>query len=157
MADPSADPADVVRDALAWSNGDESKIDAIAEDVDVYGPGLPKGKVHSREEFASFIEANREGFTDYEIAMQELVAGDEVVMVELTVSGTHTDELMGIPPTYREMEIPTVDKFVVEDGQVVEWRSYFDSQEIPEQLELSFPGIIGQLPKLAWRKIRSRV
>jgi steroid delta-isomerase-like uncharacterized protein len=157
MADPSADPADVVRDALAWSNGDESKIDAIAEDVDVYGPGLPEGEVHSRAEFASFLEANREGFTDDEIAMQELVAGDEVVMVELTVSGTHTDELMGIPPTYREMEITTVDKFVVEDGQVVEWRSYFDSQEIPEQLGLSFPGIIGQFPKLAWRKIRSSI
>lgn len=157
MADPSADPADVAWDALAWSNGDESKIDAVAEDVDVYGPGLPEGEVHSREELGSFIEANREGFPDYEIAMHELVAGDGIVMVELTVSGTHTEELMGIPPTYREMEVPTVDTFVVEDGRVVEWRSYFDSQEIPEQLGLSFPGIIGQLPKLAWRKIRSSI
>lgn len=64
---------------------------------------------------------------------------------------------MRIPPTYREIEIPTVDKFADKDGQVVEWRPYFDSQEFPEQLGLSFPGIIGQLPKLAWRKIRSRV
>lgn len=157
MADPPADPADVVRDAFAWINGDASKIDAIAEDVDVYGPALPEGEVHSREEWASFIEANREGFPDIEFTIQELVAGDDVVMVELTISGTHMGEFMGIPPTYREIEIPAVDKFVVEDGQVVEWRPYFDSQEIPEQLGLSFPGIIGQLPKLAWRKIRSRV
>lgn len=157
MADASADPADVVRDAFAWINGDASKIDAIAEDVDVYGPALPEGEVHSREEWASFIEANREGFPDIEFTIQELVAGDDVVMVELTISGTHTGEFMGIPPTYREIEIPAVDKFVIEDGQVVEWRPYFDSQEIPEQLGLSFPGIIGQMPKLAWRKIRSRV
>lgn len=157
MADPSADPAAVVRDAFAWLNGDASKIDAIAEDVDVYGPALPEGEVHSREEWASFIEANRAGFPDIEFTIQELVAGDDVVMVELTITGTHTGEFMGIPPTYREIEIPAVDKFVIEDGQVVEWRPYFDSQEIPEQLGLSFPGIIGQMPKLAWRKIRSRV
>lgn len=157
MADSSTDPADVVRDAFAWLNGDESKIDAIAEDVDVYGPALPEGEVHSREEWASFIKANRAGFPDIEFSIQELVAGDDIVMVELTISGTHTGEFMGIPPTNREIEIPAVDKFVVKDEQVVEWRPYFDSREIPEQLGLSFPGIIGQLPKLAWRKIRSSV
>lgn len=157
MTDQPADPADVVRDAFAWLNGDESKLEAIAEDVDVYGPALPEGEVHSREEWASFIEANREGFPDIEFSIQELVAGDDVVMVELTLTGTHTGEFMGIPPTYREVEIPAVDKFVVEDGQVVEWRPYFDSQEIPAQLGLSFPAILGQLPILAWRKIRSIV
>lgn len=157
MASTSTDPADVVQDAFAWINGDESKIDAIAEDVDVYGPALPEGEVHSREEWASFIEANREGFPDIEFSVEELVAGDPVVMAELTISGTHTGEFLGIPPTYREIEIPAVDKFVVEDGHVVEWRPYFDSQEIPEQLGLSFPEVVGQLPKLAWRKLRSRV
>lgn len=95
MADPSADPADVVRDAFAWINGDASKIDAIAEDVDVYGPALPEGEVPSREEWDSFIEANREGFPDIEFAIQELVVGDEVVMVELTISGTHTGSSCG--------------------------------------------------------------
>lgn len=155
MGDPSADPEDVVRDAFAWLNGDESKIEAISEEVDVYGPALPEGEVHSREEWASFIEANREGFPDIEFSIEELVTGDDVVMVELTITGTHTGEFMGIPPTDREIEIPAVDKFVVQHGQVVEWRPYFDSQEIPEQLGLSFPEIIGQLPKLAWRKVRS--
>lgn len=156
MADPATEPADVVRAAFDWLNGDDSKLDAIAEDVDVYGPALPDGEVHSREEWAAFIEANQAGFPDIEFSIRELVAGDGIVMVELTISGTHTGEFMGIPPTYRAIEIPAVDKFVVEDGQVVEWRPYFDSQEIPDQLGLSFPAILGQLPQLAWRKIRSR-
>lgn len=157
MTDTTADPADVVRDAFAWLNGDESKIDAIAEDVDVYGPALPEGEVHTRAEWASFIEANREGFPDIEFSIQELVVGDDVVMVELTISGTHTGAFMGIPPTYREIEIPAIDKFVVKDGHIVEWRPYFDSQKIPEQLGLTFPEILGQMPQLAWRKIRSVV
>ena len=31
--------------------------------------------------------------------------------------------------------------------------AYFDTQAIPEQLGLTFPAIIGQLPKLAVRKV----
>lgn len=154
MPAETADPEQVVRDAFAWLNGDASKIDAIAESVDVYGPALPDGAVHSRAEWAEFIEANRDGFPDIEFSIHEMVAGDDIVMVELTISGTHTGEFMGIPPTDREIEIWAIDKFTIENGQVVEWRPYFDSQEIPEQLGLSFPAVLGQLPKLAWRKVR---
>lgn len=149
-----ADTERVVRDAFDWLNGDASKIDVIAESVDVYGPALPKGEVHSREEWASFIRANREGFPDIEFSIQELLVSDGVAMAELTISGTHQGEFMGIPPTYRAIEIRAIDKFLIENGQVVEWRPYFDSQEIPEQLGLNFPRVLGQLPKLAWRKLR---
>ena len=78
-------------------------------------------------------------------------------MAEHTISGTHQGEFMGIPPTYRSIEIWAIDKFVVDHGQVVEWRPYFDSKQIPAQLGLSFPSILGRLPALAWRKIRSSV
>ena len=149
-----ADTKRIVHDAFAWLNGDASKIDVIAESVDVYGPALPEGEVHSREEWASFIRANREGFPDIEFSINELLVGDKVAMAELTISGTHRGEFMGIPPTYRSIEIRAIDKFLIENGQVVEWRPYFDSQEIPEQLGLSFPAVVGQLPKLAWRKLR---
>lgn len=157
MGNERSETEQVVNDAFAWLNGDSSKIDAVAESVDVYGPALPEGEVHSRDEWASFISANRDGFPDMEFSIQELVVGDGVAMAELTISGTHEGEFMGIPPTYREIEIWAIDKFIVEDGQVVEWRPYFDSQEIPDQLGLSFPAVLGQLPKLAWRKVRSRI
>lgn len=155
MEDEPTDTEQVVHDAFEWLNGESSKIDAIAESVDVYGPALPGGEVHSRDEWASFIGANREAFPDIEFSMTELVAAGDVAMAELTLSGTHQGEFMGIPPTGREIEIRAVDKFVVEDGQVVEWRPYFDSKQIPEQLGLSFPTVLLQLPKLAWRKVRS--
>lgn len=154
MVNDPTETEQVVRDAFDWLNGDTSKIYVIAESVDVYGPALPEGEVHSREDWASFIKANREGFPDIEFSIQELLTGDGVAMAELTISGTHRGEFMGIPPTYRTIEIPAIDKLLVENGQVVEWRPYFDSQEIPEQLGLSFPAVLGQLPKLAWRKLR---
>jgi len=147
----------VVRDAFDWLNGDSSKIGVIAESVDVYGPALPDGEAHSRDEWASFIRANREGFPDIEFSIEELVVDDAVAMAELTLSGTHTGEFMGIPPTGRAIEIRAIDKLVVEDGQVVEWRPYFDSRQIPEQLGLGFPTVLLQLPTLVWRKVRTSV
>lgn len=157
MVDRLSETEQVVRDAFDWLNGDTSKINVIAESVDVYGPALPEGEVHSRDEWASFIEANRRGFPDIEFSIQELLAGDGVAMAELTISGTHQAAFMGIPPTYRTIEIWAIDKFLIEDGQVVEWRPYFDSQEIPDQLGLSFPAVLGQLPTLAWRKLQSKL
>ncbi len=155
MGGEATDTERVVHDAFDWLNGDSSKIEAIAESVDVYGPALPDGEVHSRDEWASFIRANREGFPDIEFSMQELVAGDTIAMAELMLSGTHQGEFLGVPPTGREIEIGAIDKFVVEGGQVVEWRPYFDSRQIPEQLGLSFPTVLLQLPKLVWRKVRT--
>ena len=157
MTDDLTETAQVVHDAFDWLNGDSSKIDVIAESVDVYGPALPEGEVHTRDAWESFIRANRQGFPDIEFSMKELVAGDGVAMAELTISGTHQGDFMGIPPTYRSIEIWAIDKFVVENGRVVEWRPYFDSKQIPAQLGLSFPSVIGNLPTLAWRKIRSSI
>ena len=121
MGDEATDTERVVHDAFDRLNGDSSKIEAIAESVDVYGPALPEGEVHSRDEWASFIRANRNGFPDIEFSMQELVVGDTVAMAELTLSGTHEGEFMSIPPTGRTIELRAIDKFVVEDGPVVEW------------------------------------
>ena len=155
MGDEATDTERVVHDAFDRLNGDSSKIEAIAESVDVYGPTLPEGEVHSRDEWASFIRANCNGFPDIEFSMQELVVDDTVAMAELTLSGTHEGEFMGIPPTGRTIELRATDKFVVEDGQVVEWRPYFDSRQISEQLGLGFPTVLVQLPKLAWWNVRT--
>lgn len=157
MSEQTSEPERIVRDCFDWLNGDSSKVNAISESVDVYGPALPKGEVHTRDEWEAFIRENRNGFPDIHFSIEELVASDDVVMVELRITGTHEGEFMGIPPTGRSVEIPAADKFVVADGKVQEWRTYFDTQEIPEQLGLTFPTVVGQLPKLAWRKFRASV
>lgn len=156
MGDDPTDPEQVVRDAFAYVNGDSSKIDAIAESVDVYDPVLPEGEVHNRSEWAAFVRDYREGFPDIHFSIDELVTNDDIVMAEMTISGTHKGEFRGIPPTGREFEIRAIDKFIVKDEQVVEWRPYFDTREVHEQLGLTFPAVLGQLPKLAWRKIKIR-
>lgn len=144
----------IVQDVVAYSNGDASKRDALSETVYVYNPGLPDGEAHSRaewEEYQSEIEA---GFPDFHLEVHDRIAQADVVMEEVEITGTHEGEFKGLPPTGREVEIWAMSKFLIEDGQVEEWYTYYDTSELQDQLGLSFPEIIGQLPKLVWGKIR---
>lgn len=61
----------------------------------------------------------------------------------------------GLPPTGRALEVHTMAKVLVADGQIEEWHEYYNRQEVPEQLGLTYPEVIGQLPKLVWGKLRA--
>lgn len=73
-------------------------------------------------------------------------------MAEWTFIGTHEGPLEGISPTDRHIAVPGVSKFSISDGKLKEHITYVDTREWLEQLGLTFPAIIPQLPKLAWRK-----
>ena len=148
-------PEQAVRDYVAWVNGDSSKADVLSESVDVYNPGLSDSEVHGRAAYDSYIGELRTGLPDFHFTADMTVSRGEVVIVEFTITGTHDGELKGVPATGRQLKLRGMEKFRVEDGEIQEMHAYFDTQEIPEQLGLTFPAIIGQLPKLAVRKVLS--
>lgn len=154
MTDSNPEPEQVVRDCFAWFNGDGSKIDSMSESIDVYNPGLPDEEVHGRDAWEAYLKELKKGFPDISFEIEEVATNGTIVMVEATVSGTHTGEFQGLPATGREVEVQTMVKAVVENGRIEEWHEYYNRQEVPEQLGLTFPTIIGQLPKLLWRKLR---
>jgi predicted ester cyclase len=43
--------------------------------------------------------ANRQGFPDFNITVEDVVAEDDKVVKRFVFSGTHTGEFAGIPPT----------------------------------------------------------
>jgi steroid delta-isomerase-like uncharacterized protein len=154
MATDSTQPEQVVHDYVAWLNGDSSKVDALAESVDVYNPGLSDGEVHDRAAYASYIQELRAGLPDLHFTGDMTISRDDVVFVEFTITGTHDGELKGIPPTGRQLELQGMEKFRVANGSIQEMHAYFDTRAIPEQLGLTFPAVIWQLPKLVARKVR---
>lgn len=149
------DPEAVVRDCFAWSNGEFSKVDVMAESLDVYNPGLPDGESHERSVWAEYTRAIHDGFPDIHFEILELASSENTVLVEYRVSGTHRGAFDGLPPTHREIEFRATDTFHVADGQVTEWRSYYDTAELQAQLGMTFPTVIGQLPRLVVGKLRS--
>lgn len=144
----------VVHDFVAWENGDDSNIDVVPETLYMYNPGLPDREAHDRATVAAYLRESRTGFPDATFTIKEMVSSGDVVMAELNVSGTHRGEFKGIPPTGRAVDFDAMAKYVVADGRVVECHVHYDTQELADQLGLTFPEILGQLPKLARGKLQ---
>jgi steroid delta-isomerase-like uncharacterized protein len=155
MSDSISQTEQIVRDFVAWENGDSSKVDVVSESLDIYNPGLDGGEVHDRESYASYLQEGRSAFPDMQVVIEELVANRDIVMTEVRITGTHEEEFKGLPPTGRSVDIRGMGKFVVTDGMVEECHLYYDPREMVTQLGMTFPEILGQLPKLAWRKLKT--
>lgn len=153
MATDQPDPEQVVHDYVAWLNGDSSKLEALAESVDVYNPGLSDGEVHDRAAYDAYVRELRTGLPDFRFTEELTLTRDDLVIVEFSITGTHEGDLKGIPPTGRSLELRGMETFRVVDGQIQEMHAYFDTREIPEQLGLTFPTVVGQLPKLVLGKV----
>jgi len=155
MSDTTSRVEQVVRDFVAWENGNSSKVDVVSESLDVYNPGLEGGEVHDRESYAAYLQEGRVAFPDMHIAIEEIVANGDIVMAEVRITGTHEGEFKGLPPTDRSVDIRGMGKFLIIDGTVEECYIYYDTREMANQLGMTFPEILGQLPKLVWRKVKS--
>ena len=73
-------------------------------------------------------------FSDQRWEVHELIAEDDVVAAHLTHHGTQTGDLMGIPPTGREVAYEYVHFLRFRDGRCVEQWSVRDDMTLMRQL-----------------------
>lgn len=114
---------------------DYSKIPEVAaESVVVENPAIPEGEARGHDGLEEWMREVVTAFPDFEVDVRNLLAGEEMVMVEVTYRMTHEGEFAGVPPTGETVEIPAMATFRVTDGKVEEHRDYVDRQELFEQL-----------------------
>lgn len=146
-----------------WNERDYEAIPALVSDTFVmYDPAAPgkgvpgpKGEVHGREGLERFMATLTTAFPDFEVAIVDMVADDSLAMYEVELTMTHEGPLGRLPPTGRRVEVRGASILRVEDGVVQEHRFHTDMRESAEQLGLTFPTVLGQLPKLAVGALRS--
>lgn len=124
----------VMNDYTALWNGDFSKLDVVAESVEIHHHAAPGGLVRGREALEAFIREFHSAFPDFHIAVDDWLGGDGVAMKEWTMTGTHEGRLRDIPPTGREVESRGMAKIVIADGKVQADRLYYNPQLMMEQL-----------------------
>lgn len=93
-------------------------------------PGLPSG-LEGRKMFGSALVA---AFPDLHVEVEDLVTDGGKVVTRYSVRGTHKGELMGIPPTGRQVSIGgiAIDRF--ENGRSIEHWEYYDQMGMMQQL-----------------------
>ena len=73
-------------------------------------------------------------FPDIKQTVVDAVTDDEKVAVRFSATGTHTGELMGIPPSGKQINIGGMCLFHISDGKVTEWAEVFDQMSLMQQI-----------------------
>lgn len=147
--------------ARIWNNQEYEHIpDVVSQSYVLHDPMAPeqlpgpKGEIHGPDGLERYIRAVTPAFPDMQMTLDEMVSRDNVVLTEDTFTGTHDGELFGLPPTGRNIEVTEMQKYHIVDGKIETQAVYYNVEDIKSQLGLTFPAVVWQLPKLAWRKVR---
>jgi predicted ester cyclase len=93
-------------------------------------PGIAAGAEGVRRQFDGF----RAGLPDFRATILHMVAEGDLVVTHKAFRGTHAGDLMGTPPTGREVEILVIDIVRVEGGRIVEHWNVVDRLGLLQQL-----------------------
>lgn len=124
----------------AWNRGDPEGIAVhVAEDVlwrDV-ALGMP---LHGREALKAAARAYMTAFPDLRIEETSSTLAAPRLAQELTISGTHRGEFLGVPPTGRfTQNYAAVITTFGEDGMMIEGALYWNALALLQQLGLVPP------------------
>lgn len=118
----------------AFGEGDEAWFrQHIAPDYRRNDPGLPF-EVRGPEGVKQLSNGFRAGIPDITLHIEDMIAEGEKVLVRLRAKGTHTGELMGIPPTGKPLDFSVLDFFQFRDGFLVEQWAMIDNLGMLRQI-----------------------
>ena len=93
-------------------------------------PGIPEGFEGRKMFYSAFLAA----FPDLHVHIEDVLAEGDKLVTRWSARGTHSGELMGIPPTGKQVSVggTAIDRF--ENGQSVEHWEIFDQVGLMQQL-----------------------
>lgn len=102
---------------------EQGESDAFRELLagDVINHSAPPGMPPGFESFTYFLnEVLRKGFPDLRVEILDQAAENDLVATRKRITGTHTGELLGIPPSNKEVVIHVIDIIRLKDGKYAE-------------------------------------
>jgi steroid delta-isomerase-like uncharacterized protein len=124
----------VQRAVEAFNQGDQDAVDELFAanyvDHDPSRAGLPSGPEGVKQAWGAF----RAAFPDLQGTIEDMITEGDKVAVRGTISGTHQGDLMGIPPTGRQVTVTLIDVNRIEGGKLVERWGVSDMLGMMQQL-----------------------
>lgn len=116
---------------LANSHDAEAIQGYLDDDMDFYNPITGwSGKQGMYEIHTTLFKA----FPDLYYEFSRVISSGDSVVAECTLKGIHQNDLMGIAPTQRQLELPAAFIVDVKADKVKKWVSYFDVTTMMRQL-----------------------
>jgi carboxymethylenebutenolidase len=85
---------------------------------------------------AAFYSGLFESMPDVVFELQDVFIGENGVVEESVLAGTHTGHLFGLQPTGRPIRLPLTIVFPMQAGAILGERMYFDMDSLQRQLGL---------------------
>jgi steroid delta-isomerase-like uncharacterized protein len=126
-----------ISDALFNDGKLERLTDVYAEDMVMHN--VPAGTDYEgRAAFEAWIEANRTGYQDFHVEIEDVVIGDQKVVIQYVVTGTHEGPLpeLDVEPTHRPVEFHGATVNRLDGGKIAEAWWYYDRLGLLQQLGL---------------------
>jgi len=100
----------------------KNDFDALAELVaaDVLTPNIISGMPPGLEGAKVVHQTTLIGMPDYHTVIEDLIAEGDKVAARVTMTGTHTGDFWGIPPTGRRVNLTAIYIVRIKDGKIVE-------------------------------------
>lgn len=114
------------------NKGDYSAMQELIHPDYVYRS--PDQELHGPEALESLLTAYRTGLPDMHTSIDDLVAAGDKVVISISLTGTHTGDLMGIPATGKEISIQGMVCSRLEDGKIIEEQEILDMLGLFQQL-----------------------
>jgi steroid delta-isomerase-like uncharacterized protein len=115
-------------------NGNLDKLDElVTDDVVDHEQGMP-GQPEGKEGVAFFVNTMRGAFSDIKATVGQSVENGDLASAQVTVTGKHTGEFMGVPATDKSFEIEAIDIIRIEDGKCAEHWGVTDNMSLMQQI-----------------------
>jgi steroid delta-isomerase-like uncharacterized protein len=116
------------------SEGNLDKLDdLVTDDVVDHEQGLP-GQPEGKEGVRFFVETMRGAFSDIKVTVGQSVESGNMAAAQVTVTGRHTGEFLGVPASDKSFEIECMDMIRIEDGKCAEHWGITDNMSLMQQI-----------------------
>jgi steroid delta-isomerase-like uncharacterized protein len=116
------------------TNGNLDKIDdLVTDDVVDHEEGMP-GQPEGKDGVRFFVNTMREAFSDIKATVGQSLEDGNLAAAQVTITGKHTGEFMGVPATDKSFEIECIDLIRIEDGKCAEHWGVTDMMALMQQI-----------------------
>jgi steroid delta-isomerase-like uncharacterized protein len=116
-----------------WNQGNVDAIDELLS-PDFVNHGGPPEIPSNREGFKQLVAMYTSAFPDVHFHIEDQIAEGDLVATRWSGHGTHQGELMGIPPTNKQVTVTGIVVDRIAGGAVAESWGEFDQMGMMQQL-----------------------
>ena len=117
----------------AFNEGNLDAVDELVTDSYIrHDPNAPE--VRGPEEEKRLIVMYRSAFPDLHFTVEDMVAEGDKVATRIGISATHRGELLGIPPTEKQLAFTAMELYRIANGKIDEQWVNVDTLGMMQQI-----------------------